>query len=284
MAIVPSTDYPLQTTTAAAYPQGKAQDVTTPGDGTGTPYTARILNDIWGFLQSLLSAGAVTPSGNPDQVGASDYKNALDALYGAPKVTGPASAADNAITRFDGTSGKLVQSSGLQVDDSAELVYASPPTRITVVPGWEFKPANNTGTYVMTSGFYGGIRVSSNSLGYFAVLSSFLPDGAVVTRVRYMVDPGVARSGTNRTRMVIGKQALSFGTPSIGSFTSVADVYDNAAATLQVISSGTISETINKAGGSALVAQFSAGNDAATNPDEFYGVEIQWTDPGPRNN
>ncbi len=34
------------------------------------------------------------------------------------KVTGPASATDNAVTRYDGTTGKLVQNSGLTINDS----------------------------------------------------------------------------------------------------------------------------------------------------------------------
>lgn len=37
------------------------------------------------------------------------------------KVTGPASATDNAITRYDGTTGKLVQNSGATIDDSGNL-------------------------------------------------------------------------------------------------------------------------------------------------------------------
>jgi len=37
------------------------------------------------------------------------------------KVTGPASATDNAIVRFDGTTGKLAQDSGASIDDSGNL-------------------------------------------------------------------------------------------------------------------------------------------------------------------
>ncbi len=37
------------------------------------------------------------------------------------KITGPASATDNAIARFDGTTGKLVQNSGVVIDDSGNL-------------------------------------------------------------------------------------------------------------------------------------------------------------------
>ena len=81
MAIVPSTEYAGQITTGdAGYPQGKAKNVTVQGDGTGTPLEQAWVNDIWGFFQELLDKGGVTPSGNPDEVDASDYLDALKRL------------------------------------------------------------------------------------------------------------------------------------------------------------------------------------------------------------
>lgn len=40
---------------------------------------------------------------------------------GGGDVTGPASSTDNAIVRFDGTSGKFIQNSGMQINDSGEV-------------------------------------------------------------------------------------------------------------------------------------------------------------------
>lgn len=78
MAIRPVIKYPGQVQPASgAYPHGKAQNVTVVGDGTGTPLEKDWVNDLWGFLQSLLSTASVTPSGIPDEVGASDYLTAM---------------------------------------------------------------------------------------------------------------------------------------------------------------------------------------------------------------
>lgn len=78
MAINPATQYPGQVATPdAAYPYGGAQNITTPGDGQGTPWEAALVNDIFGFQQALLSFAGVTPSGAPDQVGAAQYLQAL---------------------------------------------------------------------------------------------------------------------------------------------------------------------------------------------------------------
>lgn len=80
MALIPGARYPAQTDIAAAYPQGKARNAVTFQDGTGTPLERDWLNDLWGFLQSLLATAAITPSGSPDEVGASQYLAAVQAI------------------------------------------------------------------------------------------------------------------------------------------------------------------------------------------------------------
>jgi hypothetical protein len=83
MAIVPETSFPGKITPGNAdYPYGKARDVTTPGDGTGTPWKQVLLNDLWGFFQGLLVASGISPSGVPDTVLVSDYLNAMRAIMG----------------------------------------------------------------------------------------------------------------------------------------------------------------------------------------------------------
>jgi hypothetical protein len=80
MAIKPSTHFPPSRVNAGSteYPQGSAKDETSSGANDGTPaMQASVWNDIWGFLQKLLSVAGITPSGDPDDVTASDYWDAL---------------------------------------------------------------------------------------------------------------------------------------------------------------------------------------------------------------
>lgn len=51
---------------------------------------------------------------------------------GADLVKGPASATDNSIARFDGTTGKLVQNSGAYIDDSGNVTFSGS------VNNWKF--------------------------------------------------------------------------------------------------------------------------------------------------
>lgn len=82
MAINPEMKYPGKVADPSPqYPYGEARNVTVPGDGTGTPFESGIVNDLFGFQQSLLSAAGIVPSGTPEKVGASQYLQALTKLF-----------------------------------------------------------------------------------------------------------------------------------------------------------------------------------------------------------
>lgn len=84
MAIIPNTQFPGKTAgTNTNYPYGQARDVTTSGDGTGTPWVAALANDLFGFQQALLQAAGIAPSGSPDTAVASQYLQAIQALIAA---------------------------------------------------------------------------------------------------------------------------------------------------------------------------------------------------------
>lgn len=80
MAINPIVKYPAQVDADPDYPFGKARNESSRGARDGTPFTADVLNDIWGFHQSLLAETNATPSGAADQVGYSQYLRAIDAM------------------------------------------------------------------------------------------------------------------------------------------------------------------------------------------------------------
>ena len=78
MAISIKDRYPSKVdTTDAAYPQGKARNVTVSLDGTGTPFEKDLVNDIMGFQQAIYKEAGITPSGTPDTA---DVCQQLDGL------------------------------------------------------------------------------------------------------------------------------------------------------------------------------------------------------------
>ncbi len=102
MALNPTTEVPGKIGPPSAdYPYGEAQDITVPGDGTGTPWRAATLNDIFGFQQALLSEAGLTPTGTPEKVGASQYLDAIYKLSGVKTFDSISAAAGTDLARFD---------------------------------------------------------------------------------------------------------------------------------------------------------------------------------------
>jgi hypothetical protein len=82
MALDIATQYPGKSKPADAdYPFGSARNITTPGDGLGTPLEKAWLNDAFGFQQALLEEAEITPSGVPDTATNSQYLNALKEVF-----------------------------------------------------------------------------------------------------------------------------------------------------------------------------------------------------------
>lgn len=82
MALSPKDRWPGNTVPGdPEYPFGRARNESVPGDKTGTPWEKDLINDIWGFQQSLLAAASIIPNGDPDKVGASQYLQALERLF-----------------------------------------------------------------------------------------------------------------------------------------------------------------------------------------------------------
>lgn len=67
-----------------------------------------------------------------------------DTLAGAGDVTGPASSTDNAVARFDGTTGKIIQDSAVTIADTSGDITGGKYNGLTV--------STTTGTFTLTNG------------------------------------------------------------------------------------------------------------------------------------
>jgi hypothetical protein len=82
MALQRDARYPGRWTAASGgHPQGAFKNRTAPGALDGSYIEQDWANDWDGFFSSLLSAAAITPNGNVDAVGASQYYTALAQMF-----------------------------------------------------------------------------------------------------------------------------------------------------------------------------------------------------------
>lgn len=86
--------------------------------GKAVQNSAVVIDDSGNIVMN--STGKVTSMADPTSA-----QDAATKAYADTKVAGPASSTDNAIARFDGTTGKLVQNSSLTVTDGGKLLALS---------------------------------------------------------------------------------------------------------------------------------------------------------------
>lgn len=266
MAISPLLQYPSQIiTTDPAYPLGKARNVITKGDGTGTPWEANLVNDLFGFLQSLLSKAGIAASNVPDKVGASQYLAAL------PKAIADQAIEWTAAHKFD---------AALALNGASNEISYTPLPRIRTIV---IDPTSAR----QRGGAYGDLTLNGHdSFAWFStaapttLLYTFrLPHQAILTRVRVGLGP-MAFSSNNVALRAYQVSAVTSGAP--GANTKV----DLGASSVTV-------------GGANVVLPLdtTALATSTNGSTDFYAVEVdmsaalasilwleaQFADPGPRN-
>jgi hypothetical protein len=153
---------------------------------TGTPGVSRNIvapsTSKWYIVKNgsnaevVLKGSATTGVTIPAGVEALAFWNGSD--FELVSMVGPSSSTDNAITRYDGTTGKVVQNSGVTIDDSNNMtgVVALTTTGVVTVPaGTNSAPAitttgdTNTGiffpaadTIAFTEGGTESVRIDSS--------------------------------------------------------------------------------------------------------------------------
>lgn len=154
MAINPSVEYPSKTTSPdASYPYGGARNVTSPGDGTGTPWRANIINDLFGFQQAILSEAAVSPSGSAETAQASQYLEGLKSIMRVVAREPAIQQTGRAFAHF--VNGALTQS-WPSVDGVAitALTQSIPGNLTATVTGLVNSPQHATSNF---TGYNGGV-------------------------------------------------------------------------------------------------------------------------------
>lgn len=210
MAIVWSAEYPGQISVDPAWPHGKPRNVAVPGDGSGTPLEAAWLSDLAGWQAALLQEAGITPSGNPDNVLASDYVDAIKAISGANLANFTNTPHDwTAPQKF--TAGYIANHWGV----SGEVLYCNPTTgavesraRTVMLPLTSFNSSHDVGPDKPAWRFFlsdDGTQVywDTATANKALVCLYHLPHQAVITSVRAGVHAG-GIIAPNSLQMTVG--------------------------------------------------------------------------------
>jgi uncharacterized protein YjbI with pentapeptide repeats len=200
--------------------------------GSANLSTARFLGSSSGYVgvQAAAAAGSTTytlPSadGSSGQVlstnGSGTLSWATAGGGGSGDVVGPASATDNAIARFDLTTGKLIQNSVVIVDDSGTItgVAALAATTASITSA-------NAGTAVITTGTVTNLTSTSASIASMNAGVALLTTATITT----LTATGASVASANAGNLQV--TGASIGSANIGpliatnvSVTSINDQY-----------------------------------------------------------
>lgn len=162
---------------------GVSRNIVAPGGSNGrTWYVIRNGSDAAIVFKASATTGVTIPAGTEAIV----YWNGSD--YAPVGVNGPSSATDNAVARFDGTTGKIIQNSAVTIADTTgditggkynKVTITSPATgsTLTVADGKTLTASNTvtlsgTDGSTMAFGAGGTVAYTSDKLSAFASTTS----------------------------------------------------------------------------------------------------------------
>lgn len=158
-------------------------------------------------------------------------------------VLGPASSLDNALPRFDGTTGKTLQGSSVYIDDSNRMVFGKDSVvslTATVTP-----PIQSLGTTINTSAFMTARYSANASMTWYYTAKS---RNATVGSHTVLQDNdglgGIAMFGSDGTNFVAGAEIYGEvdGTPGSGSMPSAIVFRVNSVEKFRVANSGLLTD------------------------------------------
>lgn len=195
------------------------------------------------------TAGAVWYMAKAVGTGASDWAGDTIATG---DVTGPASSTDNAVARFDSTTGKIIQNSAVTIDDNGSTVITTNQANGLVVgPNGTTDPTFQVVANVASSAT--GIKITGAASGSGATIESF---GSGTNEALFLNSKGAASTVQIRvnasTRVSVGGPSFQLTNPATSS----------AAATVRFLFTGA-ADTSLTAGTEATSVHFNIGQTRA---------------------
>lgn len=148
----------------------------------------------------VLQADGTLVTGTPDQIST-----------GASAVDGPASSTDNAVARFDSTTGKLIQNSVVIADDSGNITLGDGTTGLTITE--TARPTDANGTTLTIKASNATPTTATNRSGGQLILSGGNSTGTGTSSVAFHA---AAAGGSGSSANAVAEVARFTGSSRLG--------------------------------------------------------------------
>ncbi len=212
-----------------------------------------------------------------------NYTNNDSALIRGYRPTGgaPTDAAIDEVFKVMNT-GQVWAAQDINIGGSYLFKHITPPTRKIVISlhrafipdsGWS-SATNPAADYFWTS--------SVNAKRLLFALNEYLREGMVINNIRGIIDPD--NGGTGVMAFALYKTNPNFSVPAVPTLSLVASrVAASTALQTFALSATTVGETVVREGTNACDYWFIVTSSDAAGGDYLYALELEVTDPGPRN-
>lgn len=157
------------------------------------------------------------------------FKSDSSSSGGSGDVVGPSSSTDNAVARFDGTTGKLIQNSGVLIDDNGQVI-------VTPASGLD-------GIIITSTGASVGLEVSNNNISGAALFAQTTGNGiagifqanndGVAINASTLNGTGISISSINGTGIVVNSGGI-VSQSAKNTLPAIYTAHSNAGFSLQV--------------------------------------------------
>jgi hypothetical protein len=218
--------------TFAEFSSSQVYTGTAPINITGTVIslnTVPITSGGTGQITANAAINALLPnqSGNAGKVLSTDGTNTSWIVNGSGDVVGPASATDNAVVRFDTTTGKLIKNSTVTIDNSGNIVTNGD----LAVNGGDITTTQTTGTVFNTT------ATTLNMGGAATTVSIGAATGTATINNTTLTLPNGSSVITMGNRLRLGQAALTTSATTANQvFASVSTTYHNSKFQVSIIS------------------------------------------------
>jgi hypothetical protein len=231
--------------------------------GKGSPLTNNEVDDNFTNLNNAKIETLTSTNGSVTITGTGSSRD-LSVPLNPDVVSGPASATDNAITRFDGTTGKLIQNSTVTLDDNGNVINANsvgfdttPATVPTTVGTMSWDDGDGVPTVAVKGGNV-NLQVGTQELARI-----YNDSGATLTRGQV-----VYISGAQGNRVAVKLARADVEATSFGTIGLVAETIANGAEGFIIVSGALykLNTTGLTAGATVYLSPTTAGAVTTTKP------------------